>query len=220
MTFNMKSIMALKIATGTLKGCTLLSTTSVRELRPTQAKVREALINIIRATIDNDFEDSKALDLFAGIGTIGFEFLSNDFKEVVFFEQNSNCINLIKKNAIKLKLADKLKAFKAPLPQGLKDFKKHCLATGTFDLVFLDPPYKFSKLDYINTIAALFKLNFMSLGALLIIETDKKDLDKPVIESFPEDLVLVKKKDYGDTFLYFLKFVDKKGLQRINKDVD
>ncbi len=197
--------MSLKIVTGKFKGSTLLSTDKVKELRPTQALVREAMINIIRTPFhDRDFEELRGLDLFAGIGTLGFELLSNDFKEVVFVEENIFCLNLIKKNLAKLNLSDKSKVVKAKLPQGLKDVKNICGRLG-FDLIFIDPPYKFSSDDFINTISKILENDILNSAALLVLENNQKTLGNTVLERFPEHLELLKEKRYGDTYVFFFE---------------
>lgn len=201
------NIVSLKIATGKLKGSTLLSTDQARELRPTQAKVREALVNIIRSVfMDDDFSEMRALDLYAGIGSLGFEFLSNDFQEVVFCDYDNLCISLIKKNSQKLKLADKSKAVKMKLPQGLKDLKRLCKVDDfTFDLVLLDPPYKLSEKDFMSTIRVVLDEKLLKKDGILVIETDQKNLLNTLLDCFSEDLALLKDKRYGDTLVFIFK---------------
>ena len=81
--------MAIKISTGKYRGKTLASTQEARELRPTQSLVREAIISILQSYFD-DFEEMNVLDLYAGIGGVGFELLSNEAQSITFVEKDPN----------------------------------------------------------------------------------------------------------------------------------
>src|SRR5208283_1104905 len=61
-------------------------------LRPTPAKVRAAVFNILSGRI----EDSVFLDLYAGTGAVGIEALSRGAGRVVFVEEDRLRVNIIK----------------------------------------------------------------------------------------------------------------------------
>ena len=91
----------MRVISGTARGTKLNSIDSLAT-RPTLDRVKESLFNIIRDKI----EDSTVLDLFAGSGAIGIEFLSRGAKEAVFCEKSHQATHMIYKNierAIKLK---------------------------------------------------------------------------------------------------------------------
>ena len=90
--------MVLKICTGDLRGKTLASTNNARELRPTQALLREAIINTCLSYFDFDFSSMRVLDVFAGTGAVGFEFMSNAAGEINFIERDPKCVRLLKTN--------------------------------------------------------------------------------------------------------------------------
>jgi 16S rRNA G966 N2-methylase RsmD len=71
------------------------------------------------------------------------------------------------------------------------DVEKALVQLGTFDLIFMDPPYD---LD-IGSLTAK-ALTHLKEGGLLIVEQSKRS-------KFLENLTYVKKKEFGDTFLYF-----------------
>ena len=61
----------MRVISGSARGTVLHSIEDI-STRPTLDRVKESLFNIIQ----NDIEDTTVLDLFAGSGAIGIEFLS------------------------------------------------------------------------------------------------------------------------------------------------
>ena len=76
------------MGTLTITGGTLRSrrvpTPPGRAVRPTPARVKEALFSILGARVD----DARVLDLFAGSGALGFESLSRGAAHVTFVEKH------------------------------------------------------------------------------------------------------------------------------------
>ncbi|MDD5596192.1 MAG: RsmD family RNA methyltransferase, partial [Candidatus Omnitrophica bacterium] len=80
----------MKIISGISKGVKL---TMPKGIRPTQNKVRKALFDIL-----GDIAGLSFLELFAGSGAIGFEALSKGVGELVFVEDQRDCVLAIEKN--------------------------------------------------------------------------------------------------------------------------
>ena len=74
--------------------------------RPTTDFAREGLFNILSNTWD--FEDMAVLDLFAGTGSIGFEFASRGAGKVDLVEKEMKNFNFLKKTIANLS-ADKVR---------------------------------------------------------------------------------------------------------------
>jgi len=68
-------------------------------LRPTGDRVKETLFNWLMPYI----VDSHCLDCFAGSGSLGFEALSRQAKQVTFLELDKSVANQLKKNLQTLK---------------------------------------------------------------------------------------------------------------------
>lgn len=129
---------------------------------------KEALFNILHNYYD--FEGLRVLDLFAGIGSISFEFASRDAAEVTSVELNPRCAAYISDTARKLGL-DKLYVVRANVFSYLKKGNRK------FDIIFADPPYD---LDGIDTLPDLvFNAEMLEKDGWLVIEhsssTDFKD---------------------------------------------
>jgi 16S rRNA (guanine966-N2)-methyltransferase len=198
----------LKISTGRLRKKKLLSPKAASGIRPTQAIVKEALINTLRSylpLIEQSWENLNALDLFAGSGAVGLELLSNAAGFVTFVESETDCLKTIKNNIQTLGLNKETKVIAGRLPLILKKIKQK-----PFNLVFLDPPYldrdKDSKAVW-ETINKLISESFISKNGLLILEYNDISCEKALSESFSEALEKLKTKRFGDSFLFFYKFI-------------
>ncbi|HSX25510.1 MAG TPA: 16S rRNA (guanine(966)-N(2))-methyltransferase RsmD [Chlamydiales bacterium] len=124
--------MTLRIIGGKYKGL-LLKTPKSTSTRPTQGMLREAVFNICQ----NQINDARFLDLFAGSGAIGFEALSRGASHVTFVEQNKIAIACLKENIAKLNVALQTQLLPLPAARALPFLAKQ----SKFNLVYIDPPY-------------------------------------------------------------------------------
>jgi 16S rRNA (guanine(966)-N(2))-methyltransferase RsmD len=97
--------------------------------------VREALFNILGAQI----EGVTLLDLFAGSGAVGLEALSRGAARVIFVEVHAAACRLIEKNLRACGLYDQASVRCDDVLHGLPRLRK---LGQTFDVIFLDPPYR------------------------------------------------------------------------------
>lgn len=100
-------------------------------LRPTPDRVRETLFNWLGQRLDGQ----RCLDLFAGSGALGFEAASRGAARVLMVERNARAAAQLRANqahlsatTIEIAEADALRLAAS-------------LAPGSFDVVFLDPPF-------------------------------------------------------------------------------
>ncbi len=137
-----------------------LSFPDAEGLRPTADRVRETLFNWLAGHIAG----SRCLDLFAGSGALGFEALSRGASHCCFVDQNTAVLKQIQSNCglldatanSELLLAD------ASKPIGLE---------GSFDIVFLDPPFKGPALE--ACLDWLLTSPLLTPDTLIYIETAK-----------------------------------------------
>ncbi len=187
--------MTLKLCTGTKKGISLASTKEARELRPTQALVRQALVNTMHNLVD--LASTDMLDLYAGIGTVGLEFLSSGARSVIFIEKDTNCLKVLRENIKKLGFIENSRIIAKPLPKGLSGLE------GTkYGLIFADPPYGDKNSSMI--IKEILAKGLLADGGYLIWETAAKSKDKTALAE-DSGLTLVKQKSYGDTVLHIMQ---------------
>ncbi len=128
-------------------------------VRPTTDKAKEALFNVLQNVFD--FDGIRVLDLFAGTGSISFEFASRGAAEVVAVENNLRCLRFMRQVKEQLAL-ENLVCLKADVFR----FLKHCHPA--FDIVFADPPYDMENIKQLPD--AIFSQKLLAENGWLIIE--------------------------------------------------
>ncbi|MEW6118048.1 MAG: 16S rRNA (guanine(966)-N(2))-methyltransferase RsmD [Nitrospirota bacterium] len=155
------------------------------ELRPTSAKVREAIFNILRDQIT----DAVVLDLYAGTGAVGIEALSRGAGRVVFVEHNPQRVSIIKDLTERFGFKDRGVVIKERADRFLKRTEY------IFDIIFVDPPYRSEELA--TVLPLIDARDVLSDRGVLIAEHHaKKKLPASI-----GNLELKKVYKYGDTSL-------------------
>ena len=188
----------MRITGGTLRGRTLKTPTD-RSVRPTSDKVRQALFNILGERI----VEARVLDLFAGSGSLGLEALSRAAAHATFVEKGHRALKVIHENVEVLGVTDRATVRRLNFiarPERLRD------PVGSFDVVFLDPPYRMS--DRIGPdsklgrlLEAVWRLGVAGEGALVVLEHRKR---AKIAEDW-RNFQISDVRSYGDTSLTFLE---------------
>lgn len=131
--------------------------------RPTTDFAKENLFNILNNRID--WEETTALDLFSGTGSIALELVSRGCPYVVSVEQNQNHFNFICHAQEKLG-AKELFPVRADVFKYLQSLRQQ------FDLIFADPPYDLAGVDSLPGI--VFERNLLKEEGLFVLEHSKK----------------------------------------------
>jgi 16S rRNA (guanine966-N2)-methyltransferase len=100
-------------------------------LRPTPDRVRETLFN----WLGQDLTGWRCLDAYAGSGALGFEAASRGATEVRMIERDASLVASLHQTRLRLK-AEQVQIQCADALGWM-----HRAAPGSFDLVFLDPPF-------------------------------------------------------------------------------
>jgi len=156
----------MRIIAGTKRGVKLLSPPPLLRFakqsgggsRPITDRVKESLFSVL---CKYDMPNGKIVeDLFCGVGSLGLEALSRGAEFVSFVEKDPKIAAVLEKNIEKTGFIKESKviqadAFKtgAPIVAGKKKY----------DLIFIDPPYAFSKNAGIES----------PLGGLLILISEQ-----------------------------------------------
>lgn len=162
----------MRIISGALKGRKLLDSSNLTHLRPTSDRSRESLFNILNSAkfikeIDFELPNSSILDICCGSGSVAFEAISRGAKDALLIDNNSQSLNLAKRNAELLNIVDKVEFLSCDVVKSLpkKPINKE------FNLIYVDPPYKE---DYLKIIENLVKNNWVGESTLLIVEIENK----------------------------------------------
>jgi len=127
--------------------------------RPTTDMAKESLFNVLQNSID--FESIRALDLFAGTGSISYEFASRGCIDVTAVEIHITHIHFIKE--VIEKLGEKhIRLVKSNVFVFAAHIKEQ------FDLIFADPPYDHPK--FAQVVDLIFRNNLLKPGGLFILE--------------------------------------------------
>lgn len=124
----------MRVVSGIRKGIALKAVPG-SSTRPTTDKVKEAMFNMIGPY----FDGGVILDLFAGSGGLGIEALSRGAEKAIFVDRDGKAIQTIQENVNTCDFADKTEIYRNEAERALKAVIKRGLS---FDIIFLDPPYK------------------------------------------------------------------------------
>jgi 16S rRNA (guanine966-N2)-methyltransferase len=168
--------------------------------RPTSDRVREAIFSALEAR--DLIRGARVLDLYAGSGALGLEAASRGAASVTLVDSSSAAAAICRKNAAHiLKASPKRSAVSVDVSsspvQGFVDSARQF-----WDIVFIDPPYELSGADVTRNLEALVPR--LDPDAVVVVERASRGDDLVV----PEGLELDRRKDYGDTALYWLSTTD------------
>lgn len=166
-----------------------------RAVRPTGARVKEALFNIL----PHDLSGLKILDLFAGSGNLSVEALSRGAAEAVLVDLSPKLARTIRENLRTLGFADRTQIWTSSALQAIRRLAHRRY---TFDLVFVDPPYEKGWTGKI--VAALGREELLRQSGIVIAE---HSIREEVQESYGS-LVLQDRRRYGSTVLSFFRLDD------------
>ena len=171
----------MRVIAGSRKGLKLQAPKG-DNTRPTEDRIKENIFNLM----GQDFYNAQVLDLFAGSGAIGIEFLSRGAEKVYFVDTSRESIEVIKENIKKAHFEEESVVLKSNAKSALKK-----LSDQKFDYIYLDPPYKNKEL-YISSIETILEYDILNKNGYIVIE-QVKDLDI----DFAKYLNNVKFKNYG-----------------------
>jgi 16S rRNA (guanine966-N2)-methyltransferase len=164
--------------------------------RPTSDRVREAIFSALDAR--DAIEGARVLDLYAGSGALGLEAASRGAAAVTLVEKSPPATTACRKNAAQVLKA----APKGSLTIEVSGSPVQAYLTGssaTWDLVFLDPPYDLGAAELVHNLEQLVAR--LSPEAVVVVERSSRDAEL----AWPAGLELERRKDYGDTALWWLR---------------
>ena len=177
----------MRIVSGKFKG-RRFSPPKNLHARPTTDIAKESLFNILDNRVD--FEAIHVLDMFAGTGSIGFEFASRGCRHVVSLEIDPVNHSFIQKIIKEMDMKDVITLIKCNSFHFLEKTK------AKFDLIFADPPYDHKELK--NLPDLIFTGKILNPEGLLILEHSKN-------EDFTNHPHFLEKRKYGHVNFSFFQ---------------
>ncbi len=182
----------MRIIAGSFKKRTLKSPSASTGARPILGRIKKSLFDILRPRIDG----AAFLDLYAGSGAVGIEALSCGASTVTFVDRNPQCLSIIRQNLSKLHLFDRARLVRADVAKDLSH------VGGTFDLIFMGPPYHDEKWNAYHltnpTLKSIGRSKLLKEGGWVIGQHHAKE-NVPALPEWP----MFRREKYGDTLLSF-----------------
>ena len=181
----------MRVVAGKQKGRRLKKPEGL-DLRPTPARVREALLSILAQRT----RGTCVLDLYAGTGALGLESLSRGARRVVFVDNRLASAEILRENVARCGYDERC----AVVTQDVETF----LASppsfdepAAFDIVFADPPYHTT--DLARVLERLGLSGKIASGGIVILE----HFFKHPVPAQAGILTQTRQSRYGDTMLTF-----------------
>jgi 16S rRNA (guanine966-N2)-methyltransferase len=186
----------MRIISGNFKGKKIIEPRD-KKTRPLKDLTKESIFNIVAHSnkFEIKLENSNILDLFSGVGSFGIECLSRNVKYVTFVEKYNGVLDILKKNLSNLKKISNYEVIEKDIydKNFFFKFKK------TFDIIFLDPPYKDKNLT--NLLMNIRSAECLNKNGIIIIHRHKNEKDM-----LTENFKVIEQKMYGLSKIIFLSF--------------
>ena len=179
----------MRIIAGQHRGRTLVSVRD-QSVRPTTDRAKQTIFDILSNRLD--FEEIEVLDLFAGSGSLGLEAISRGAGQVTFVDKSTSSLKALEANVRTLGCAEQCTSYAADAFWYLKN------AHRSFDLVFVDPPYRLERIAELP--AELFASEALREGTFVVMEHSKESQVEP-----SESMFEVIRKPFGQTTVLVLK---------------
>ena len=183
----------MRIISGFFKGKKILEPKD-KKTRPLKDLTKESIFNIIKHSnkFKIDFTNSYVLDLFSGVGSFGIECLSRGVKKVIFMENYTNVLPLLKKNLLSLK---SIKNYEI-IEKNIYNENIFLELNNKFDIIFLDPPYKDKNLE--SLLYRIKSQKILNKNGIIILHRHKNEEN-----SFPSSIKFIEQKVYGISKIIF-----------------
>lgn len=152
--------------------------------RPTEDRIKENVFNLL----GQFFAGGVVLDLFAGSGGNGIEFLSRGCDFCYFVDSAKEAVTVIRENLVHTHLLHQAEILPIRFQQALDHFE-----ADFFDYIYMDPPFQMEKY-YQDSFKTITNKNLLKSGGFFIVEHDKEK-NFEVLPGFEEFRI----KNYGNT---------------------
>ncbi len=184
----------MRIISGLFKGKKILEPID-SNTRPLKDLTKESIFNIIIHSnkIKKKLEETNVLDLFSGVGSFGIECLSRGVKKVIFIENYSGVVPILKKNLHNLKSINNYEI----IEKNIYKYDELFFENIKFDIIFLDPPYKDKNIH--KLLSTIEDTKIINKNGIVILHRHKNEVD-----ILPSSFKIIEEKTYGISKIIFL----------------
>ncbi|UQZ36526.1 16S rRNA (guanine(966)-N(2))-methyltransferase RsmD [Paenibacillus sp. PK3_47] len=182
----------MRVVSGSAKGRPLKSVPGTGT-RPTTDKVKEAIFSMIGPY----FDGGAVLDLFAGTGGLGIEALSRGMDSAVFVDMEQKSIDTVRANLQAARLEANAEVYRNDAGRALGAMEKR---GRSFDLVFLDPPYRLKHGD--ELMLTMAHKGLLRADAVIVLEHESA-------YAYPEEIAgfyRMRQSVYGETTVSIYRY--------------
>ena len=159
-----------------------------RDTRPTADRVKEAMFSVLAAYLPG----ARVLDVFAGSGALSLEALSRGAQTAVLIDKNRKASAAIARNIALCNAQTQTQLLVGEATRLLAGL------SGTFDLVFLDPPYQKGYIAQIEP----YMPPLLATDAVVVLETAANEPERFTLPCWQ----LWKESKYGDAAVFYYQY--------------
>ncbi len=192
----------MRIISGAFKGRTIHAARSADDhakgYRPATSKVRQAVFSMLQAR-GLSWQGLRALDLFAGTGSLGLEALSRGAAWACFMDSDRKAVAALKRTLDDFGLGPGIRPARAEIVARDVFAALRRPPSAPFGLVFVDPPY--GRDLCLPALTAALDHGWIAPGALVLAEVEAGATLDPAGSHSTPALALVPETDrlYGQT---------------------
>ena len=173
----------MRVIAGSAKGTRLVQVPE--GVRPVSDRVREGLFS----SLGDRVEGTHVLDLYAGTGALGIEALSRGAADALFVDRDRRSVAAIRQNLGRAGFEDRARVVRAEADRAIEG------SDGSYDLVFIDPPYEAEPADVERTLATLAGKGLLRVGFTVAVTRGRRSSTLVI----PIDWSPARRLAYGDS---------------------
>lgn len=177
-----------------INGCLkrrFINAPAINSTRPTSDRIKQAIFNVLFHRFYINFNETFAIDLFAGSGALGIEAISCGSPQALFIDSNSQVLKCLENNLKNLKIENLAKTLCRKAESVSDNLFLEFSKNFNNILVFMDPPYIDKRL-LLNQLSR-FRNLFQNQNLTIVVESDEEIID----ENFQNFHTL----NHGNTFV-------------------
>ena len=179
----------MRIIAGQHRGRNLVNVRD-HSVRPTTDRAKQTIFDILSNRLD--FDGIEVLDLFAGTGSLGLEAISRGARQATFVDKSPQSLEVLETNVRTLGCDEQCTSYSADVFWYLKNARR------SFDLVFVDPPYRLERIADLP--AELHASDALREGTFVVMEHSKESPVEPL-----ESMFEITRKPFGQTTVLILR---------------